>query len=345
MTPNQTRAWLSVGCILALVATLVACGYKPSEPTSTPGDNALQSGLVSAVSGASATPYLEALQRIADQNGGNRASLQPGYEASVDYVAGVLRAAGYQVSTPTYPVPGRRGGPETRLRNVIAQTTTGNPDRVVMLGAHLDSVQQGPGMNDNGSGVATLLEIATKLGSSPPVHNAVRFAFWGSEEADLVGSMYYVDTLTSAERARIMLYLNLDMTASRNGGYFVQGGQGRSESRWGPPGSAKVGQMLTDRLATTGVTAEVVQFDGESDYAPFIDARIPSGGALMGDSGHKTKEQAASWGGQSGKDFDPCYHSACDRIDNLDLVALDRYADATAGTVGYFAMSDLSLTG
>jgi aminopeptidase S len=341
---NRTHPWSIIGtvCTLALVAALTGCGSNAS----TTAENPLQSGLVSQVSGAGATPYLEALQHIADQNGGNRASLQPGYEASVDYVVGVLRAAGYQVSTPTYEVStSRRSGTKTRLRNVVAQTSTGDAARVVMLGAHLDSVVDGPGINDNGSGVATLLEIATKLGASPPVRNAVRFAFWGSEEKGLVGSTYYVDTLSSAERSKIMFYLNLDMTASSNGGYFVQGGQGRSSSRSGPPGSGRVGEVLVDQFTKAGVTAQTVPFDGGSDYEPFIDAGIPSGGVLAGDSDRKSSEQAASWGGQAGVRFDPCYHSACDRIDNINPVILDHSADATAGTIGYFVMSEQALTG
>src|SRR4051794_23973106 len=107
-----------------------------------------------------------------------------------------------------------------------------------MAGAHLDSVPDGPGINDNGSGVAALLEIATELGGSPPIDRAVRFAFWGSEEEDLNGSDYYVQSLSAAERDQLALYLNLDMLASPNAGYFVQGGEGHRPSQTGPPGSA-----------------------------------------------------------------------------------------------------------
>ena len=96
---------------------------------------------------------------------------------------GVLRRAGFKVSTPTYEGDGR--GPE---RNVIAQTSTGDPSNVVMIGAHLDSVEDGPGIADDGSGVATLLEIATQLSAKPSVQNAVRFAFFGGEENGGEGS-------------------------------------------------------------------------------------------------------------------------------------------------------------
>lgn len=104
-----------------------------------------------------------------------------------------------------------------------------------MAGAHLDSVRKGPGINDNGSGVAALLEIATQLGSSLPVRNAVRFAFWGSEEDDLRGSTHYVKTLSRGDRDDILLYVNLDMIASPNAGYFVLGGEGKTPGKSGPP--------------------------------------------------------------------------------------------------------------
>ena len=223
--------------LVALAAILAGCTTTPVAPVSpdVPGSTQLAAG----VSGAGAVPHLEALQRIADANGGNRASPGPGYEASVDYVAGVLRDAGYDVSLPTYPAAvGERGGDRRQvvLRQVVAQTRTGNPGRVVMAGAHLDSVPDGPGINDNGSGVAALLEIATRLGGSPQAVNAVRFAFWGSEEANLNGSTTYVASLPAADRDDLLLYLNLDMLASPNAGYFVQGGVGRRPSADRSPG-------------------------------------------------------------------------------------------------------------
>ena len=97
--------------------------------------------------------------------------------------------------------------------------------------------------------------------------------------------------------------------------------------------------MLVDQLAAAGVTAETTQFEGGSDYVPFIEARIPSAGALTGDSQEKTAEQAARWGGQAGEVFDSCYHTACDRLDNVDSTALDRYTDAVADTMAHFAVS------
>jgi aminopeptidase S len=292
------------------------------------------------VSDAGAFVHLEALQKIADENGGHRASPSPGYEASVDYVVGVLRAAGYDVSTPTYDVTEEENGDGTgTLRNVVAQTRSGDPNSVVMIGAHLDSVVDGPGIVDNGSGVATLLEIAKHLGASAPTRNAVRFAFFGSEEDGALGSTAYVESLSADDRRKIMLYLNVDMVASPNAGYLVQGGKGDDESESGPPGSATVARVLADELAKqTGVTPEFIEFVGD-DESPFIDAGIPCGGAENGDDEEKTDEQARAWGGQAGEEYDPCYHEDCDDLGNVNRVVLKHYARAIAGTVAYFASS------
>ncbi|MGH3899171.1 MAG: M28 family metallopeptidase [Pseudonocardiaceae bacterium] len=322
----------TVMCIAsAIVSAVVLVGCTSNAPA--PSNNSLQNRLVDDVTGEGAFTHLEALQRIADNNGGNRASPGPGYDASVDYVVGILRDAGYEVSTPTFRVR------DTNVRNVIAQTRTGNAEHVVMAGAHLDSVPEGAGINDNGSGVAALLEIAVQLGGSPPVSNAVRFAWWGSEETGLRGSTDYVEELSEDDRDRIALYLNLDMVASPNAGYLVQGGEGRRSSRSGPDGSATVARVLVEQLAAAGVTAETTEFEGGSDYVPFIEGDIPTAGVLTGDSQEKTAEQAERWGGQAGEVFDPCYHTACDRLDNVDSVALDRFTDAVAGTLAHFGMT------
>jgi aminopeptidase S len=284
--------------------------------------------------------HLQELQRIADQNGGNRAAGTPGYEASVEYVSGVLRAAGFTVSTPTFAGSddeddGARGAGTGR--NVIAQTGTGNPDAVVVIGAHLDSVPEGPGIVDNGSGVASLLEIATRLGAEPEVQNAVRFAFFGDEENGAVGSTGYVESLSADDLAKIKLYLNVDMVGSPNGGYFAQGGGGRDEEETGPAGSATVGRVLAEQLAAAGAPdPEIIEFVGD-DESPFIEAGIPVGGAENGDAKKKTAQQASAWGGQAGAVYDPCYHQACDSLDNVNRDVLDRYLRAVAGTLARFA--------
>jgi aminopeptidase S len=323
--------------IVAAAAALTALTACSASTTSTapPATYPLQRELEAAANGTGALAHVRKLQRIADENGGNRASPGPGYAASVDYVAGVLRKAGWKVSTPGLDVEG------DRIRNVIAQTKTGDPNQVVMAGAHLDSVSDGPGMNDNGSGSAALLELAVRMGGSPEVTNQVRLAWWGAEEIDMDGSTHYVETLSGADRRKIALYLNLDMVASPNVAYLVEGKGGCDEDA--ADGTKEVAHVLSERLTATGVTPEIIEFNCDTDYIPFMDAGIPTVGAFTGDDEEKTRRQARRWGGQADKDFDPCYHEACDRLENVDPKALDRYTRAVAGTVGYFAMSVSSL--
>jgi aminopeptidase S len=344
------RARTRIGIVIAAVTLglVSACGSTVTETPNSDGqvaDGPLAQKLASEVSDAGAMVHLQALQKIADENGGNRAAGSPGYEASVNYVVGVLRGAGYDVSTPSYELSEEDSGdsgPATP-RNVIAQTRGGDPAHVVMMGAHLDSVPKGPGVVDDGSGVASLLEIATHLGVSPPVQNAVRFAFFGNEETGSQGSTGYVQSLTTEDRQKILLYLNVDMVASPNAGYFAQGGKGDDKSSAGPPGSASVGRVLAAQLAKTGVTPEIIEFVGD-DESSFIDADIPSGGAENGDRKKKTAEQAQAWGGQAGEAYDHCYHTACDRVDNVNRDVLNHYLHALAGTVAHFATSNEQLS-
>ena len=336
-------SWSRVAVVLLGVAlVLVAgCGTGAVEPpTVTVPDGPLAKQLTGEVSAAGALTHLQALQKIADENNGNRAAGTPGYEASVEYVAGVMRAVGFEVSTPAYKAPNHDDDAASgTARNVIAQTRTGDPGRVVMIGAHLDSVPEGPGIVDDGSGVASLLEIATRLGAEPSVQNTVRFAFFGNEETGSQGASSYLEGLSTEDREKIKLYVNVDMVASPNGGYLVQGGEGSDEQAAGPAGSARIGQVLADQLTKAGVTGpEIIEFAGD-DESPFIDAGIPVGGAENGDRHKKTAEQARVWGGQAGQVYDRCYHEACDRIDNVNRDVLEHYLRALAGTLAHFATS------
>jgi Zn-dependent M28 family amino/carboxypeptidase len=473
---------------LSALLVLAACGGStgsggeqttPPQPSSDPaptGDPGLARRLAEQVTGDGAFARLEELQRIADANGGNRAAGRPGYEASVEYVAGQLRAAGYRVETPSFPfdtfsaqaqtlavggapgpavtaltyspttppegvtgplvvapdapadptpgceaadyatlpargavllvrrgactftqkqqvasevgaaavlvgnnAPGPLGGtlgsvadgrlptgglvqpdfdallaragqPATvtlvtrsetvTTRNVVAQTTTGRTDEVVMAGAHLDSVPEGPGINDNGSGSAAQLELAVRLGGAPPVTNAVRFAWWGAEEVGLLGSTAYVQGLTPEARRDIAVLLNSDMLGSPNPAYFVYDGDDsdRVGAPPGPSGSDGIERTLTGALAATGAQPRGTDFDGRSDYGPFVEAGIPSGGLFSGAEEVKTPEEATLWGGQAGVAYDRCYHQACDTLANVDRVALDRMLDALAVGVGTYAV-------
>ncbi|MFB4308427.1 M28 family metallopeptidase [Actinomadura sp. GTD37] len=276
---------------------------------------------------ANVKAHLSQLQSIATGNGGNRAHGRPGYRASLDYVKGKLDAAGYQTSVQSFTSGGATG------YNLIADWPGGDTADTLMTGAHLDSVSAGPGINDNGSGSASILETAlavARAGHQPNRH--LRFAWWGAEELGLVGSTYYVNNLPSAERSKITGYLNFDMVGSPNPGYFAYDGDGSSGSG-GPAGSAEIEQVLRSYFSSIGVPVQDTAFDGRSDYGPFIRVGIPAGGMFTGAEGRKTSQQAQLWGGQAGVAFDRCYHSSCDTTSNIDDTALDRNADAIAHAV------------
>ncbi|MDQ3787073.1 MAG: M28 family metallopeptidase [Actinomycetota bacterium] len=231
--------------------------------------------------------------------------------------------------------------------NVLAETQTGRASNVVMAGAHLDSVAVGPGINDNGTGSAALLETALQLGGSPRVNNKVRFAWWSAEELGLVGSEYYVQNLDFEEQLNIALYLNFDMIGSPNAGYFTFDGDNSDGvgAGPGPYGSAQIEQAFVDYFAYTGIELEGRDFDGRSDYGEFILNGIPAGGLFTGAEMVKTEAQAAKWGGIAGEAFDPCYHQACDNLGNVDRVALDRNSDAIAFVLASYAISTEDING
>jgi Zn-dependent M28 family amino/carboxypeptidase len=217
-----------------------------------------------------------------------------------------------------------------------------NRDQVVVVGAHLDSVPAGPGINDNGSGSATILEIAEKMSAlklTNKVERPVRFAFWGAEEAGLLGSEQYVANLSDAERSKIYANLNFDMLGSPNYVRFVYDGDGSAGGTAGPAGSAAIERIFTDYFDAKGLASEPTDFDGRSDYGPFIEAGIPAGGLFSGAEGIKTPEEAVVYGGTAGEPYDACYHAACDDISNLNPNALFELGDAAAHATAVLTLS------
>jgi Zn-dependent M28 family amino/carboxypeptidase len=260
-------------------------------------------------------------------------------------VVSVTRSAGVQLRAQPGPTTIKLNASvqNFKARNVIAQTKTGSTADVVMAGAHLDSVPEGPGINDNGSGVAAVLETAVQLGNSPQVHNAVRFGFWGAEELGLIGSRNYVQSLDLDGLKNIALYLNFDMLASPNPGYFTyDGDQSLPADARGTPtvpeGSAGIERTLVAYLKSAGKTAEDTSFDGRSDYDGFTLAGIASGGLFSGAEVKKSAEQAKLWGGTADQPFDPNYHQKGDTLDNIDRTALGINGAGVAYAVALYAL-------
>ncbi|MGU3585718.1 M20/M25/M40 family metallo-hydrolase [Rhodococcus sp. C26F] len=465
MARAQTRYGMR-GAALIAAGVLLTAGCSEAEVEAPPVD---PTALADAVQLDAVMTHLTELERIAGENQGNRSLGTPGYDASVDYVAGALRDAGFDVQTPEFdttlfaveneqltvdgepmgvsalgmspstgpegltarvvriapddtpgceatdydgidatgavvivdrgvctfavkeqvaaergaaallvannedgplaaaglgaesnpriPVGGVAGADAERLsaattvtvtlqtrtedrksRNVIAQTRTGSTDDVVVVGAHLDSVPEGPGINDNGTGVAAVLETALQLGSEPGVTNAVRFAFWGAEEVGLVGSTRYVESLSDEERLDIALYLNFDMLGSPNAGYLVFDGDDSDAvgEGPGPEGSAGIERTFAQFFDERGIEVGGTDFDGRSDYGPFVAFGIPAGGVFTGADDVKTPDQADLWGGTADQPFDPNYHTPEDTLAGIDRDAFAAAAAAVAyGTAVY----------
>jgi Zn-dependent M28 family amino/carboxypeptidase len=216
--------------------------------------------------------------------------------------------------------------------NVIAELKGRTARDVIGVGSHLDSVAEGPGINDNGTGSASILELAESMAGTTP-ENSVRFFWWGAEESGLIGSQHYVDSLSQGQVKKFAAYLNFDMVGSPNFARFVYDGDGstfEAPEGYVTPGSAAIEQTFEDFYDAAGLAYEDTEFDGRSDYEAFALAGIPSGGLFTGAEDIKTPEQAARYGGTAGEAFDPCYHAACDDISNYDSGVLDENADAIA---------------
>ena len=225
--------------------------------------------------------------------------------------------------------------------NVIADSRKGDPDETVVVGAHLDSVEEGPGINDNGSGSSTILEIAEEIAElKEKPKRRLRFAFWGAEEAGLIGSTAYVNSLPEAERKRILLNLNFDMVGSPNFVRFVYDGDNSDTpppASGTPAGSDRIESVFNRYFSSQDLETDPTAFDGRSDYGPFIAQGIPAGGLFTGAEGIKTADQATTYGGTAGAPYDPCYHQACDTIANLNPTALAQMSDGAAHATWYFA--------
>jgi hypothetical protein len=236
-------------------------------------------------------------------------------------------------------------------RNVLAQTKTGAPNDVIMVGAHLDGPRDSPGINDNGSGVAAVLETALQLGPLAPVNNAVRFVFWGADENGLNGVMDYVFGLDDEQRNDIAMYLNVNLIGSLNAGFFTDDGDQSGPPGQGvafgdvPDGSAGIERTLDGYLNLAGKRPADMPLGTRTDYHPFMVAGVPIGGLTAGASQPKTTVQARLWGGKAGVGFDPNFQSPRDTIDNINREALAVMGSGVAFAVGSYAESIAGVNG
>ncbi|WP_336649837.1 M28 family peptidase [Kocuria rosea] len=268
----------------------------------------------------------------------------------LSHAAGTALLGGGEVTVTAQTVSENR-----ETFNVLAETGSGESGGTVMVGAHLDSVPEGAGINDNGSGSAGILAIAEALAGAETA-NTVRFAWWGAEEFGLRGSEHYVADLKANDPAAledIAVYLNFDMIGSPNYGRFVYDGdhsafppvQGPDGPVTAPAGSAAIEAAFHEHFGSVGLASGETEFSGRSDYGPFIAEGVPSGGLFTGAEGIKTAEQAALFGGRAGVAYDFCYHGACDDLANVDARGLGEMTDAAAAVIQRFAASTRDVDG
>ncbi|MEV0154952.1 M28 family metallopeptidase [Micromonospora sp. NPDC050686] len=322
------RTTLTAGVTLALVAATTTVTLAAPQASATtlakPVTAAAPLAALAApdISITNVQAHLTQFNSIATSNGGNRRAGSAGYTASVAYVKGKLQAAGYTVTEQTCTSCTYPGS------NLIAEWPQGPTDQVVMFGAHLDSVAAGPGINDNGSGSASLLENALVLASQrPTMTKRVRFAWWNGEEQGLQGSKFYVNSLSTTQKGYIKGYYNFDMVGSPNGGYFIN----RITSTTAAPLKAYWDSFgLQPEENTEGA--------GRSDDYSFNNAGIPTSGYAAGASYTKTSAQASKWGGTAGAAYDGCYHRSCDTTSNINTTVLNRSADGIAYAIWQLAV-------
>ncbi|XRQ05095.1 M20/M25/M40 family metallo-hydrolase [Actinomadura welshii] len=265
----------------------------------------------------------------------------PTHELGVELVKAAKKKLELRVKTDT--VHGKRPA-----ANVVAETARGRADNVVLLGAHLDSVADGPGINDNATGAAALLAVAAKINElgADGLRNRVRFAFWGAEEEGLRGSTHYVKSLERGDRDAIALNLNFDMLGSRNGTRGVyDGDHSTGAGTRAPAGSGAIEKMFRDYFAGRKLPTTESVFNGRSDYGPFVEHGIPAGGMDTGADGVKTAAEAKAFGGKAGKVYDPCYHAECDTLKNVHLKFLDTNVDGIAHVTQHLARTTVAVNG
>jgi Zn-dependent M28 family amino/carboxypeptidase len=348
LSPDPAQRVSTSGCEAADFATFpeghIALMQRGSCPFAQKVTNAQAEGAVGAIIFNSGTPGNEGV--VAGTLGETAQDGQPTPPDVEIPAVGISYAEGDRLSKEpglTAQIVVEAESDQRKSTNILADTRSGDPDNVTIVGSHLDSVTEGPGINDNGSGSAFNLELAIRMAKERiRTENRVRFAFWGAEESGLVGATRYVAAISDEEFAKIAANLNFDMLASPNHGKFVYDGDfsHTTPPATAPnvnPGAAYIESVFLKYFNSVGISPDPTAFDGRSDYKPFQDNGIAAGGLFSGAEVAKSAAQAAKWGGTAGLAFDPNYHQAGDDIDNLDLRGWEQLADGGAHVLATLA--------
>jgi len=302
----------------------------PSEQACQARANNTPERLLECIQQPSLWSHLAQFQKISDEHPGpdghgNRDTGTAGYKASVDYVAKLMRQAGYRVTIQTYQfnasevtgVPkfsmpdqsdavtrdwfvAQRPGQLVVDYNLIAESPFGDPNHVVVVEAHLDSIF-GAGMLDNASGSTTILEIALNMAKTP-TRNQLRYIWFGGEEIGLFGSAYYTTHLSSAERKRIAFDIDMDVTATPNFDIWIADpafavNVGQFPQNVVP--QSKIGnQFFKDFFNSVGIVSQSSTFGNSgTDSNSFALIGIPDSGILTRQDCCKGQSEVAIWGG------------------------------------------------
>jgi Zn-dependent M28 family amino/carboxypeptidase len=209
---------------------------------------------------------------------------------AAQYMAEQYRALGYSVEIDPFNWVGRFSSGTSQ--NVVARYPNEDPNLpLVILGGHYDTVATGPGANDNASGTATTLEIARVLAADPVPGVAVRFSSLGAEEVGLFGGKRMADTLSAADRARLKVFMSIDMMSVGEQPAF------HGSDPW-------VSHALA-RAASQGWSPVLMppNYARMSDHGPFLEQGLPA--------------MFFYW------TEDYCWHLACDVADRIQPEAID----------------------
>lgn len=335
---NKTKSILAI----LLVVLLSSC----SQPKNQPIDQLVTMDGV--------WKHLEQFDKIAKENNSNRAVGTPGGIASKDYIKSVLNGLGLTSTEQSFT--NRKGA---KGCNVVVEIKGKSAENVIMVGAHYDSVEAGPGINDNASGVAAVLEIIAAIQNNKIIPaKTLRFAFWDSEETGVEGSPYYYSQLTDADKAQIKAYLNVDMIASKDGeinisdtdgstiptlieGYQTQGLDSATidmlrtmhESVKFADGSLRLEELTKEAFSKLGFSVkEDLQFAKNSDTNPFME-HIPT----LGINVITIIEEPAEDDGVAIL-YAPHYHQIGDDINNVDKGLLETCMKAVASVIQQIAI-------
>jgi aminopeptidase S len=253
--------------------------------------------------------HLQQLMNFAAASNNTRVIGSAGFTSTVNYIKSQLTAIGWTVTTQSFTTRGKTA------TNVIAEWPYGDATHVIMAGAHSDSVAAGPGINDNGSGVAALLANASAISRSAlrPTKR-IRFGFWGAEEQGDVGSAYYVSHLAGGESKKIDAYLNFDMVGNK-----AENGKAVGWSLYAEGQSNGLNTPFKTYFTAQGITVNAsLDTDDRSDHAAFKNAGVK----VTGVSSVRSLNELGA-----------CYHRACDNLTDVDSNSVTLASNAIASAV------------